>query len=220
MDALFNSLTATELALVRSTAPAALVDLDEDALLDLHGRVRRARNKYLGQYRRQASARVRGAGGRGQAYAENQRARDKVEVFETSLARVSSAVAKAARRSAAELKSERLAAARSAGGAAARLPGSQPRPRRTPRPIVGRRGSPPDVRSAMPRTSRSDGAIRRAATTADGTAIRTRGSVCGSRRRSGWSDADRLIRMNSFSSGASRPVRSLVRLRERPLENG
>jgi hypothetical protein len=112
MEAMLNSLSEAELAIARSAEPKALTDLDEDALLELHDRVRRARNKYLGQYRRQAAATVREAGGRGKAHAQNQRARDKVEVFETSLARVSNALAKAARRSAAQLRSERLAAAR------------------------------------------------------------------------------------------------------------
>jgi hypothetical protein len=117
MEATLNSLSKAELAVARSAEPKALVGLDEDALLELHGRVRRARDKHLGQYRRQAAASVGDAGGRGKAYAENQRARDKAEVFETALARVSTAVAKAARQAAAELRSERLAAARSAGGA-------------------------------------------------------------------------------------------------------
>jgi hypothetical protein len=110
-------LTEAELAIARGAEPKALADLDEDALIELHGRVRQARNKFLGQYRRQAATTVRAAGGRGHGYSKNQRARDKAEVFETALARVSSALAKAARRAAAELKAERLAAARSAGAA-------------------------------------------------------------------------------------------------------
>lgn len=116
MDAMLNSLTEAELLMARSAEPRALADLDEDALLDLHDRVRRARKKYLGQYRRQAAAKVSDVGGRGKAYAQNQRARDKAEVFETALARVSAALAKAARRAAAELKAERLAAVRSTEG--------------------------------------------------------------------------------------------------------
>jgi hypothetical protein len=114
VDAMLNSLTEAELLIVRSAEPRALADLDEDALLDLHDRVRRARNKFKGQYRRQAATKVSGVGGRGKAYAQNQRARDKAEVFETALARVSAALAKAARRAAAELKAERLAAVRTA----------------------------------------------------------------------------------------------------------
>ena len=112
MDAMLNSLTEAELMLVRSAEPSATADLDEDALLELHDRIRRARKKYLGQYRRAAAAKVSDVGGRGKAYAQNQRARDKAELFETALARVSTALAKAARRSAAELKAERLAAVR------------------------------------------------------------------------------------------------------------
>lgn len=146
MEAILNSLTEAELDIARSTDREALVDLDEDALLELHGSVRRARNKYRGQYRRQAATRVRDAGGRGRAHAENQRARDKAEVFERALARVSTALAKAAREAAADLKSERLAAARLAVGArrrrAAPVPAAtadtsaEPRP---PRKSSGRR---------------------------------------------------------------------------------
>lgn len=122
MQATLNSLTEAELAVARSAERGALLDLDEDALLELHARVRRERDKYLKQYRRQATASVSEAGGRGMAYAQNQRARDKAEVFETALARVSTAVAKAARRAAAELRSERLAAARSEGNPGAEQP--------------------------------------------------------------------------------------------------
>lgn len=104
-----------ELAIVRETEPSALAGLDEDELLDLLTRVRRARNKHVGQYRRHASTRVEAVRARGAAYSRGQRARDKAEVFETSLARVSTALAKAARRSAAELRAVRLAAGRSGG---------------------------------------------------------------------------------------------------------
>ena len=122
MQATLNSLTEAELGITRSTEPEALAELDEDALLELHDRVRRARKKYLGQYRRGAAAKVEDVGGRGKAYAQNQRARDKAEVFEDALARVSTALAKAARRSAAALKAERLAAARRA------IPAPRPAP--------------------------------------------------------------------------------------------
>lgn len=107
-------LTDAELMLVRETDKAALAALDEDQLVDLHTRIRRARGKYVGQYRRGASARVGDAGGRGKAYGQNQRARDKAEVFEDALARVSTALAAAAKASAAALKAERLEAARAA----------------------------------------------------------------------------------------------------------
>ena len=129
VDALAKALSEDELAVVRTTEQTTLRTLSEDDLLDLHTRVRRARNKYVGQYRRQASASVRPAGGRGKARPENQRARDKAEIFEAALARVSTALGKAARQSAAELKADRLAAARAArsGGSVGNLPAPGPK---------------------------------------------------------------------------------------------
>jgi len=110
--AMLSLLTDTERLLVAQTAKAVLVGLEEDELAALHDRIRRARNKASGQYRRGASARVPDVGGRGKAHAQNQRARGRAEVFEVALASVSTALAAAARRSAAELKAERIAAAR------------------------------------------------------------------------------------------------------------
>ncbi len=110
--AVLNSMTDAERRLVAETEPAALATLDEDELLELHARVRRARGKYVKNYRRSAGTRVGARSSRGTAYAENQRQRDKAEVFELSLARVSRVVGKVAAQAAAELKAERLAAAR------------------------------------------------------------------------------------------------------------
>lgn len=109
---LLSSLSELEWTLYAETEPAALAGLDEDELVDLHGRVRRARGKYQGQYRRGAAVRVAEVGGRGAARPRNRRAADKAELFEEALARVSTALARAARASAAELRAERLAAAR------------------------------------------------------------------------------------------------------------
>jgi len=58
MNALLNTLTETEFMLVRETERDQTVGLDEDALVELHTRVRRARNKYVKLYRREASTRV------------------------------------------------------------------------------------------------------------------------------------------------------------------
>jgi hypothetical protein len=110
-----NSLTELERNLVAETEKSAMTALDEDALLELHSRVRRARTKHVKVYRRQASARVADTGGRGKAFPKNQRSRDKAEIFELTLARVSRRVEVLAERSAAELKAERLAAARRGG---------------------------------------------------------------------------------------------------------
>lgn len=114
MQATINSLTERELSLVREADAQVLRDLDEDSLLELHERVRRARNRYQGQYRRRGAVQIAEIGGRGKSWQQNQRARDKAEVFEATLARVSTALGKAARHAAAELKAERLAAARGA----------------------------------------------------------------------------------------------------------
>ena len=108
---LLARLTDAERLLVAETGKDELAALDEDGLVELHTRVRRARSKYVGQYRRGAAARVPSAGGRGKGFAQNQLARDKAEAFEIALAQVSAALAKSAKASAAELKAERLAAA-------------------------------------------------------------------------------------------------------------
>jgi hypothetical protein len=107
-------LNDAERLLVGQTERAALAALDEDAAIELEARVRRARNKYVGQYRRAAAAAVAGHGGRGKARPENTRAAMKAEAFEEALSRVSGRVAALARQSAAELRAERLAAARAA----------------------------------------------------------------------------------------------------------
>jgi hypothetical protein len=107
-------LNDAERLLVAQTERAELAKLDEDAAIDLEARIRRARNKYVGQYRRAASARVVEQAARGQAAPESQRAAMKAEAFEEALSRVSRRVAALARQSAAELRAERLAAARAA----------------------------------------------------------------------------------------------------------
>lgn len=110
--AVLHSMTDAERLLVAETERDAIADLPEDDLLDLHSRVRRARTKYVKNYRRAASATVETAGGRGKGFDRNSRDRDKAEVFELALARVSRQVAVRANQAAAELKAERLAAAR------------------------------------------------------------------------------------------------------------
>ena len=130
---LLAALNDAERLLVAQTERAELAALDEDAAIDLEARIRRARNKYVGQYRRGASARVAERGARGQAAPENQQAALKAEAFEEALARVSRRVAALARQSAAALRAERLAAARAAR--AARGPGAQ-----EAAPAAGRKG--------------------------------------------------------------------------------
>jgi len=107
-------LNDAERLLVAETGRAELAALDEDGALELEARIRRARNKYVGQYRRAASAAVAEHGGRGKARPENKRAAMKAEAFEEALSKVSRRVATLARQSAAELRAERIAAARAA----------------------------------------------------------------------------------------------------------
>lgn len=135
-QALLNSMTVAERRLVAETSRDAMANLDEEELLALHARIRRARSKYVSVYRRKASGAVVKRGGRGFSYPKNQRDRDKAEVFETALASVSREVGVRASQSAAELKASRLEAARSGSSgpsrtkpraASAAKPASRPR---------------------------------------------------------------------------------------------
>ncbi len=126
---LLAALTPDERFLVAQTERAALEELDEDAVLELHQRIRRARNKYVGQYRRGAAARVPEKGSRGRARPANKRAALRAEAFEEALARVSRRLGVLARAASRDLREERLAAARSvrwgvSSGGAADAPGS------------------------------------------------------------------------------------------------
>jgi hypothetical protein len=107
-------LNDTERLMVAETDRDKLAELDEDAAIALETRVRRARNKYVSQYRRAASAAVPEHGGRGKARPENKWAAMKAEAFEETLSRVSRRVATLARQAAAELRAERIAATRAA----------------------------------------------------------------------------------------------------------
>jgi hypothetical protein len=142
-----------ERLVVAETEPAALTDLDEDAAIELESRIRRARNKYVGQYRRRASTRVEEKGGRGKARPQNERAAMKAEAFELALARVSRRVAVLAQKAAAQLRAERIEAAREAN--------------RRPAPAGGRpasAGGRPASAGGRPARARSAPAPRRPST--------------------------------------------------------
>jgi hypothetical protein len=149
-------LNDAERLLVAETERAALAALDEDAAIALEARIRRARNKYVGQYRRAASAAVAGHGGRGRARPENKRAAMKAEAFEEALSRVSRRVASLARQAAADLRAERLAAARAA------RQGQGPGARRTAAP-PGRKGPAVTGEPTGDRALRSPAAAKRRA---------------------------------------------------------
>jgi hypothetical protein len=104
-------LTKNQADLVRETEPHRMEALDEDTLLDLHTRVRRARSKYVKLYRQTGAQRVGMKGARGHARPGNAANGAKAEVFELALARVSARLEVVARAAAEELKNERLAAA-------------------------------------------------------------------------------------------------------------
>jgi hypothetical protein len=107
-----NSLSEDEYVLVRETKKAQLAGLDEEELLALLTRVRRARNKYMKLYRRAGAAKVGEKGARGSGKSANKRNADKAEAFEDALSRVSRRLAKVSGENARALKDERLARAR------------------------------------------------------------------------------------------------------------
>jgi hypothetical protein len=160
--AILGSLSEDDTVLVMQTERARLADLDEDALVELHTRVRRARNKYVKLYRRQASARVAEKGGRGKARPANRRNADRAEVFETALARVSRRLGIVARRSATALRDERIAAAQSVrSGSKAPKAGPPHRAGSRGRATADRRVSTPAAKKRVS-TSAAAGARRQA----------------------------------------------------------
>jgi hypothetical protein len=108
MKKVLKSLTEVEYQLFRETKRKQLADLDEDSLIKLHTRTQRARNKHVKNYRQAAAQSVREKGGRGAARPATKRNAAKAEAFESALARVSRQLGVVAKRSAAELKDERL----------------------------------------------------------------------------------------------------------------
>ena len=104
-------LTKNQADLVRETEPHRMEALDEDTLLDLHTRVRRARSKYVKLYRQTGAQRVGMKGARGHARPGNAANGAKAEVFELALARVSARLEVVARAAAEEPNNERPAAA-------------------------------------------------------------------------------------------------------------
>jgi len=135
-----GSLTRSEWRLVDETRRDNLHQLDEDELVALHGRVRRARDKHVQLHRRGVGAAVGRKGARGTASEAPRRSASKAEIFEDALARVSAALAKAARQSAAALRAERLAATRKArsGPAKKRAPAKKKSPAKS-RPAGARK---------------------------------------------------------------------------------
>lgn len=112
MNKVLKSLSEDEYVLIRKTKKKQLAELDEERLIKLHTRVRRARNKHVTNYRQAGAAKVAKKGGRGAARPANKHNAAKAEAFEAALGRVSRQLGAVAKRSAAELKDARLAAAK------------------------------------------------------------------------------------------------------------
>lgn len=118
-------LSQSEKELVLAARPKQLRKLDEDELIDLHKRMRRARKKYAKLHRRRASEQVGKDGSRSKASKRHAKVAAKAEIFEDKLSRVSRRLAVVAKERADALRDERLAAARGDAPAAP--------PRRAPR---------------------------------------------------------------------------------------
>ncbi len=116
MDDYLWVLKDSERDLVRELEPVRINALDEDGLLRLHKRVRRARNKHVTNYRRRASKNVADAGGRGAAAPKGAKSRLRAEAFEEALAIVSERLAVVAHEEAEALKAQRLAQAQANRG--------------------------------------------------------------------------------------------------------
>ncbi len=137
-------LSESELLLMGETEPSVLATKDEDEVGDLLLRVRRARNKYSKNYRRQSTKRVSAKRSRGAARGSSNKTAMKAEIFEDALARVSRRLSVLARESAKELRRERIKAARGTPptGSAARGGGSP-------------KGARPGASAASPKTAKT-----------------------------------------------------------------
>lgn len=116
VKATFSVLSEADKKLVLEAEPKRLKALDEDQLIDLHARVRRARNRHVKLYRREAGAQVGTDRARASASKKSRRNAARAEVFEETLARVSRRLGAEARSSADALRAERLEQARAAKG--------------------------------------------------------------------------------------------------------
>jgi hypothetical protein len=149
-----------EQTLLVATEPARLKEMSEDDLDDLLTLVRRARNKYTTQYRRQGRESVESAGKRSASATSNQRTMRKAEIFEDALARVARGLSAAARAQRDELKAERIAAARGEGGSSARKPAGRSARGASGRAQTARRGDHVTERRAA--STRATGARNQA----------------------------------------------------------
>lgn len=123
METLTGILKDDERDLIREVEAKRMDLLDEDELLALHKRVRRARKKHTKNYRRRAAAGVVEEGARGTARPRHGKAAQRAEVFEEALSRVSLRLATLAHETAEALKAERLERAREGKSTGPESPG-------------------------------------------------------------------------------------------------
>ena len=163
MDQKLNAmLNDSEQELLRAIEPKRLRKLDEDELIDLHTRVRRARTKYTKLYRRRAGAQVSAKKARSGASAGGSKTRRKAEVFEDALATVSARLADVARKESEQLRADRLAAAKGArSGAAAKKGATSGSGKARGKGSSGRRGDGALKSPARKRTAASQRSTKR-----------------------------------------------------------
>jgi len=149
-----------EQELLVETESDRLDKLNEDDLVDLLGRTRRARNKYSDLHRRQGARTVRTTGSRAAAGQSNERTARQGEIFEDAVSRVARYVSREARASSNHLKEQRLAAAKTSK----KKPKSRQKPSSTPRPAGTKRSkrdtaivNPARVGATSARNKRSQG---------------------------------------------------------------
>lgn len=154
----YKLLTDSEKELVLAARPKQLRKLDEDELIDLHKRMRRARNKYAKLHRRRAAEQVKGDRARGKAAKRHARVAAKAEIFEDKLSKVSRRLAVVSREQADALRDERLAAASGTASPAAGTKGQRRRPRDARKEDANRRAR--DKRSIERRSVASSRATK------------------------------------------------------------
>jgi len=107
-NSIWGMLNETEKTLLRSAEPKELKKLDEDGLSEIHGRIRRTRNKYSKLYRRRAGAQVVDSASRSKGHSRHERTLIKAEAFEEALERHSKRLTQAARVTADTIRDDRL----------------------------------------------------------------------------------------------------------------
>jgi hypothetical protein len=155
-----QSLSRKERTLLAETDTERLRAMDEEDLIDLHARVRRARDRYVQLHRREVAEQVEVARARGTASGAPRRSASKAEIFEAALARVSSSLARAARAAAASLRAERLTAARSAVRPAAAKKRTPARPKA--KAVAPRARNRPPIERKSAAATRASNARRQA----------------------------------------------------------